>query len=315
MSSTHNLLTSQPHILYEDQDLMLIAKPPGVVVNSAETTPEVTVQEWFAKYLSEKAVRSQDNALAESRTAELPRSAAVPELSQAEWQLQVPEEFESTFGTPEEIWAERCGIVHRLDRETSGVLLLAKHPGSLVALLRQFKQREVQKEYLCLVHGKLPVDHDMISLPLGRATRDRKLFAVVPDGRPAETEYAVEAFFPQFNRAVLDAHWSELKSRAPQGFRKRLSSYQSFSLLRCKPRTGRTHQIRVHLAHLKHPIVGDQTYGGKKRQKLDAAWCPRHFLHAESLMFQHPRTRESMTITAPLSEDLQKALEFVTESA
>jgi 23S rRNA-/tRNA-specific pseudouridylate synthase len=309
------------NILYDDADLLVIAKPPGLVVNSAETTADKTIQEWFAEYLATEATELAANpetgvAAVQVNQAQVSNPASARySISRTEWQLQVPEQFEDTFGTPEKIWAERGGIVHRLDRDTSGVLLLAKHPGSLVSLLRQFKQREVQKEYVCLVHGKLAADHDIVSLPLGRASRDRKLFAVVPNGRPAETEYWVEAFFPQFNREVLDARWAEVKPHAPQGFRKRLSSYQSFSLLRCKPRTGRTHQIRVHLAHLKHPIVGDQTYGGSKRQKLDAAWCPRHFLHAESLTFQHPRTQNSMTITSPLSEDLQKALEFVSESA
>ncbi len=295
----HNL---QPEVLYEDDDVLVINKPAGVVVNDAKTIAEPTVQSWFAE--------RQKNSGEGQNNAQVAASVAWS----TDWRDQIPADFVSTYGTPEELWQERSGIVHRLDRETSGALVLAKHPGALVSLLAQFKQRSVSKEYVCLVHGKMPLDHDLIDLPLARASRNRKLFAVTPGGRSAQTEYQVEQFFPQFNKAALDAHWSELKERAPQGFRKRLSSYQSFSLVRCKPKTGRTHQIRVHVAHLRHPIVGDVTYGGKKRQKLDAVWCPRHFLHAEVLQFVHPRSHEQVVTRAPLSEDLRKALQFVAES-
>jgi 23S rRNA-/tRNA-specific pseudouridylate synthase len=296
-------------ILYEDADIVVVNKPPGVVVTNADTVVGVTIQEWFADFLHKSGAQNLQESVGARAKASTRASART---SADNWQKQVPENYAETYGTPEEIFQERGGVVHRLDKDTSGVLLLAKHPGALVSLLAQFKQRVVSKEYLCLVHGKMRVDQDTIDLPLARATRNRMLFAVTPGGRSAQTEYSVEAFFPQFNLLALDVHWSELKQNAPQGFRKRLSSYQSFSLLRCKPRTGRTHQIRVHLAHLRHPIVGDRVYGGKKREKLDAVWCPRQFLHAEKLSFTHPRTGQLQTVIAPLSPDLESALDFVT---
>lgn len=278
-------------ILFEDKDVLVVNKPPGIVVNIADTLKEETVQSWFGRYLGD----------AKNRVSR----------ADQDWKKLIPDDFSAVYGTPEEIYAQRGGVVHRLDRDTSGVLLLAKNPGSLVALLAQFKKRQVKKEYVCLVHGKLQVETDVVLLPLARATRDRKLFEVSAGGRTAETTYKVLRFFPEFNREELAAQWEALKTKAPQGFRKRLSSYQSFSLLRCFPKTGRTHQIRVHLAHIKHPIVGDQVYGGKKRQKLDAVWCQRQFLHAEKLEFAHPRSAEKVPMVAPLTADLTAALRFL----
>lgn len=268
----------QPEILFEDQDLLAIAKPYGVVVNRAETVHEQTVQDWMDERLKNEAEHWP------------------------EWQSLLPADFSPEYGSPEEIFAQRMGIVHRLDRDTSGVLLLAKNPGSLVNLLAQFRTRQVQKRYQCLAHGKFTDVSGIVNAPLGRLPGNRKLFGVVADGREAVTEYRVERYF-----AALKSTDPALLLR-PAEIKQAERIYQGFSLVSCWPKTGRTHQIRVHMKHLQHPLVGDAQYGGKKRAKLDQLWCPRQFLHALELTVTHPRDGQQLTLQAPLSPDLQAVL-------
>lgn len=270
-------------IVYQDDDILILNKPPDIVVNRADTVAAKTVQDWMEQHL--------------------------PQWHSTDWQDLIPADFSGEFGDPESIFQERLGVVHRLDKDTSGVLLLAKNPGALVNLLAQFKQRQVQKKYMCLAHGKFVVPQDTLSLPMGRASQNRLLFAVRPEGREAVTTYEVKEFFPHLDLEKI------IKFPAAKGsnFKKRSQIYQGFSLVECWPHTGRTHQIRVHLAYIKHPLVGDVTYVGRKRQVLDPIWCPRQFLHASELTFTHPRTRQSLTITAPLSPDLEQVLTVLTD--
>lgn len=281
-------------IVYEDDDIIIVNKPPYVVVNDAQTVvDQVTIQTWLDSYLKH------------SQTTE-------------NWQGLIPLDFNGEYGTPEQIFDVRQGIVHRLDKETSGVLILAKNPGSLVNLLAQFKSRTVHKEYLCLTHGKFTVQKDSIDVPLGRSQRDRKVFDVAVEGRKAVTDYTVEQFFPRFN----ETKWLDLfKQNAFQhvnyhyqgNHKDYFKSYQGFSLVRCLPKTGRTHQIRVHMAHLQHPLVGDETYAGAKRSRADALWCARQFLHAQKISCTHPRTQEIITFEAELPTDLQTALSLIED--
>ncbi len=274
-------------IIFEDNFLLAINKPAGVVVNRAATAEEPTVQDWIKTKLEE-----------EQGIEEI--------LSQREqWQQFIPEDFSGQYGTAAEIFKRREGLVHRLDKDTSGVLLLAKNPGVLVNLLQQFKERKTQKKYLSLVHGKLRVDSAAIRAPIGRSTQDRHKFRTEIDGRKAVTYYRLKEFYSRLNVEKLSA---EQKRQLGDN----LASYQQgFSLLECLPKTGRTHQIRVHLAHIKHPIVADTTYGGQKRSKLDLAWCPRQFLHAQQLRIQHPQTDVKTVFTADLADDLVKSLGYL----
>jgi 23S rRNA pseudouridine1911/1915/1917 synthase len=173
-----------------------------------------------------------------------------------------------------------------------------------MCLLRAFKKREVSKKYVCLVHGKVRVEHDVLNWPIARASHSKLQFGVDVAGRPAETEYQVVRYYPGLNVEEV----VKLPQAAGHNFRKKAPLYQGFTLLECWPKTGRTHQIRVHFAHMKHPLVGDQTYAGKKRQVLDGIWCPRHFLHAANITFQHPRTHQPQTIEATLPADLEEVL-------
>lgn len=281
-------------ILYQDDHVAVVLKPAGVVVNNAETVNTPTIQEWWVEHL--KAENGGDMVFAPN------------------WQKLVPPDFTSEFGTPEEIFKERGGIVHRLDKETSGALLLAKNPGSLVNLLVQFRQRKTQKKYVCLVHGKFKITEDTVTLPISRSPANRTRYQVIADGRTAETAYKVVNYFPQLNVDELVLRAKQLRPELTHVKQKLENRYQGFSLVECWPKTGRTHQIRVHFTHLRHPLVADPTYVGAKRLHLDQLWCSRLFLHALTLGWSDPVTGEERSVEAPLPPELQAALTFLKEA-
>lgn len=169
---------------------------------------------------------------------------------------------------------DRAGIVHRLDKETSGALVVAKSETVLESLQYQFRNREVEKTYLALVNGQVQPPEGIIEVPIGRDPTDRQRMAPVPKGKYARTRYQVVRRFRK--HTLLEAH----------------------------PYTGRTHQIRVHLSWLGHPVVGDADYGSRRQRLL----TDRHFLHASRLRFTHPVTGEEMTFQAPLPEKLDALL-------
>jgi 23S rRNA pseudouridine1911/1915/1917 synthase len=169
----------------------------------------------------------------------------------------------------------RNGLVHRLDKETSGLLLIAKTKEAFENLQSQFKERKVKKKYLALVHGLMESSQGVIEASVSRSPFDRKKFGVFLGGREAKTNYQV------------------------------LEKLKEFSLLELSPETGRTHQIRVHLKFLGHPIVGDEKYAGRKTARGDRQWCPRQFLHAEYLSFDHPLTKQRVEFSSKLPSDLQ----------
>jgi 23S rRNA pseudouridine1911/1915/1917 synthase len=179
----------------------------------------------------------------------------------------------------------RPGIVHRLDRDTSGLLVVAKTEAALEHLSDQFRDRTVFKSYVALVHGRVTTDTGRIDQPLARDASNRTRMAVVRGGRSALSLYRVRQ---RFNR---------------------------FTLLDVELKTGRTHQIRVHLAWLKHPVVGDETYGGGRDNTIQNAKLRahvrnlgRHFLHAERLAFTHPQTHERVEFRSPLPPELTQLL-------
>ncbi len=191
-------------------------------------------------------------------------------------------------------------LVNRLDRETSGVVVIAKNSDTAGELGKIWETRAVQKEYLAIVHGRVRDDHGLIDAPLGRDERSRVAIkdCVRPDGAPAQTEFWVERRFSvgvQASACSSGTLKRELQPIAPSTLDPRLST--QFSLLRLIPRTGRKHQIRIHLAHLGHPIVGDKLYGGdedlylalvenrltdEQRARLI---LPHHALHARAVRF------------------------------
>jgi len=173
---------------------------------------------------------------------------------------------------------ERPGIVHRLDRETSGVLVVAKTEAAHQSLSRQFKGRLVKKRYLALVHGEVRQESGRIEAAIGRREHDRKRMGVRREGgREARTAFRV------------------------------VRRLRGMTVLEVDLETGRTHQIRVHLAHIRHPVVGDQVYGGRRERRRAASGllpADRQMLHAWRLGFHHPRTGAWLEIVAPIPEDL-----------
>ena len=168
----------------------------------------------------------------------------------------------------------RPGIVHRLDKGTSGVLVVAKTPEALVSLRDQLATRTMGRTYLGLVEGHVPEERGVVDAPIGRSARNPTLMAVRADGRPARTGYEVLV---------------------------RLDKPHAVTLLRLSLDTGRTHQIRVHMSTIGHPVVNDPRYGHRRDRRLDDE---RFWLHSRTLAFQHPRTGERVVADAPLPEDL-----------
>jgi 23S rRNA pseudouridine1911/1915/1917 synthase len=186
---------------------------------------------------------------------------------------------------------ERPGIVHRLDKDTSGILLVARTPAALEGLARQFRARTVEKRYLALVHGAMRAERGTIDRPVGRDPRDRKRMSTrSPRGRAAVSRWVVRERFP------------------------------GATLLEVAPETGRTHQIRVHLASIGHPIVGDAVYGGRRRgsarETADVlAACPRQALHAAGLAIDHPATGARLQLRSPWPPDLSQVVDGLRKAA
>jgi len=180
----------------------------------------------------------------------------------------------------------RSGIVHRLDKETSGLLIVAKTEAAFRELQRQFKEREVSKTYKTLVHGKLSLKEGTVEVPVGRLPWRRDRFGIIAGGRDSKTDYRLINLF------------------------KKDKDY--FSLVECFPKTGRTHQIRIHMKHINHPVVGDSFYAGRKTSRNDREWCPRLFLHAEKISFLHPIFAKRIEFKSDLPNDLNKVLKSLS---
>ncbi len=290
----NNSEIKNPVILWEDEDLLVINKPAGMVVNNAKSASGLTVQQWMT---DRQGADYMDEILSGGQ--------------QSEWLTLLPDDFSDEYGSAAEIFLQRGYLVHRLDKDTSGVLILAKNPGSMINVMAQFQCRQIQKNYQCLVHGMMAARADTIKLPIMRSAEQKHRFSVDPEGRVAETKYQVIKEYT-FDQSQFLLRLKQLRLPVDAELERQLDSYQAgFSLINCYPKTGRTHQIRVHFSFLDHPLVGDGRYTGKRRQRLDAAWCPRHFLHAENIHFSHPRTGEKISVQAPLPDDLTTALSII----
>lgn len=224
-------MTDYPIVCYENEDFFVVNKPAGMVVNRAFTVTSETVADWVASNFP--YLKGVGDDTEEGR-----------------------------------VFLERSGIAHRLDKETSGALLIAKRPEVLTKLLALFKERKMKKEYLALVHGKLEPREGTIRLPLLRDRKDRMRWAVGVEGKFAETSWKVEQYYLSPGNQLGGEFWT---------------------LVRLFPKTGRTHQIRVHMAHLGHPLISDEKYLNRKRVGADRRILSRHALHAASLAFKYEK--------------------------
>ena len=251
-------------IIFEDDSLLVVNKPAGITVNRAETTKnEITVQDWAAEKLH---------------------------ITNEELKTNEGLKFGEEGWDPSVDFYKRGGIVHRLDKETSGVLVIAKKPEAFVNLQTQFRERTVKKTYLALAHGIISPKTGEISVPVGRLPWNRNRFGVLPGGRESKTLYTVLSYYKQSDK------------------------HDSLTLVELYPQSGRTHQIRVHLKYINHPIFSDFLYAGRKTARSDRKFLPRVFLHAAKISFLHPITEERITFDAPLEKELTAFLQTL-ESA
>lgn len=218
-------------VLYEDNDIIVVNKPKGMVVHPANGNLDGTLVNAIMAICKD-----------------------------------------SLSGIGGEI---RPGIVHRLDKDTSGVLIVAKNDKAHINLSEQIKNHEVEKTYIALVRGSVKENEATINMPIGRSTKDRKKMAVTKTGKNAVTHFKV------------------------------LKRFNNYSLLEVKIETGRTHQIRVHLSEIGYPIIGDTTYSNGKNEWGIVGQC----LHAKSIKFKHPITGEEMFFEAPLPEYFEEIIE------
>jgi 23S rRNA pseudouridine1911/1915/1917 synthase len=226
------------HIVFEDDDLLLVDKPAGLVIHPAAGNPTGTLVNALLHHCSDL----------------------------------------SGIGG-----VERPGIVHRLDKDTTGLLVVAKSDRAHLGLSIAFRNRKVHKTYLAVCYGVPGEPDGVVDAPIDRNPRERQRMAVVAEGRPARTLYHVD------------------------------EQFAGASLISCRPVTGRTHQIRVHMAHAGHAIVGDPLYGGRQWRNVSdppsQAACrsfPRQALHAWRLGFTHPVTHEEVTFEAPVPADFEE---------
>jgi len=178
---------------------------------------------------------------------------------------------------------DRAGIVHRIDKETSGILVIAKTPAAFVELQRQFKERSIKKTYLAIVHGKLVPDTGEINAPVDRLPWNRERFGIVPGGKESLTKYK-----------VLGPVASNVE--------------EPLTYVELTPQSGRTHQIRVHMKYINHPILGDYLYAGRKTARADRLWAPRVMLHAWKLTCTHPENGEVIAFEAPIPDDMSEII-------
>lgn len=251
-------------VLFEDEQLLVLQKPSGVTVNTSDTTTgEKTLQNWVEEYR---------NLVPYIRPEKITQSVG----------------GEKVYKTSQQEFEQRAGIVHRLDKETSGVILVAKNVAAFETMQAQFKERTVEKTYSALAHGKIMPPSGIINAPVGRLPWNRKHFGVLAGGREAITEYTV----------VKEYTFSTSAEK------------EILSLLSLSPKTGRTHQIRVHLQYIHHPIFADFLYAGRKTARNDRKVLSRVFLHAATISFVHPTTNKKLFFEAPLPEELQKVLQL-----
>ncbi len=259
-------------VVYEDADLVVVDKPPGLTVHPGPGHPSGTL---VNALLARAAAPRPDGVNRDRGRGRRPPAAggtAQRAVSAAAGEVE--------GGLAPVGDAVRPGIVHRLDKDTSGLLVVAKTEGAYRSLAAQLRARTMVRMYLALVRGRVARDHGTIRAPVGRHPSHRTRQAVSERGRPAVTHYRV------------------------------LERFRDSTWLQCRLETGRTHQIRVHMAHMGHPVLGDPVYGRARVPDLE-----RQALHAARLEFSHPSTATRLVCTAPVPEDMARLLARLRSAA
>ena len=241
-------------VLYENENLLVVNKPVGLIVDRSDTHDQYTLQDWV-----------EENIDLSKETQEPQKAGGYP----------------SGFFS-------RSGIVHRLDKDTSGVIITAKNQRTFDFLQKQFQKREVGKKYAAIVYGHLKdIDENQlftVNAPIARNPGNREKFAIVDGGKEAVTEFKI--------------------------IKKIKEKDDLYSVMECYPKTGRTHQIRVHLAALGNPVVGDKLYSGKTRFKKNRRRFPRQLLHASEITFKDPKDKKMITVKSDIPADIANMLDL-----
>lgn len=280
-------------VVHEDEHLIVVVKPAGMLVHPTMSVKTGTLANALAYHLNKEFYRSSGFRVPGSELKSEPANHQIdPDL---ELGTRNPEPWTAVHGQPHSLI--RPGMVHRLDRATSGLIVIAKTPRALTVLSRHFRKRLVAKRYLALVHGKVEEEAGTISAPIGRDPDQRPRWRVMEGGKAAETRFTV------------------------------LERLRRATLLELEPVTGRTNQLRIHCAHIGHPIVGDEMYADCESRvsyfelKPEAQSETQQFairnpqfeirlcLHASSLAFHHPAGGDWMEFTSPLPADILEPVE------
>jgi 23S rRNA pseudouridine1911/1915/1917 synthase len=272
-------------IVYEDAAILVVNKPAGLVVHPAAGINRGTLANALVAYFQPELIGATTRPTVSPAASLKDAITTVGSVASTVGTTNVSNELVIADGVQ-----RRPGIVHRLDRDTSGLLIVAKTETAYQHLTAQFAARTVEKRYIALVYGQMPATTGVIDLPIGRHKTQRTKMCVAPGwGRAAHTRYRVLR------------HWDD------------------FSLLEVEIKTGRTHQIRVHLAHQGHPVVADEVYGAGRINTLRSSPLQkiirnfgRYCLHAQFLALQHPTTLARLQFHAPLPQALTDLLEKLT---
>ncbi|MES2087987.1 MAG: RluA family pseudouridine synthase [Patescibacteria group bacterium] len=270
-------------ILYEDKDVLVINKPAGLVVHADGRTTEPTLVDWILEHypkIKEVGEPLKVDSRFKIQDSGEGKAQGVPD--------SIPE---SKILNPESV-IYRPGIVHRIDRDTSGALVIAKNQKTFLFLKQQFQDREVEKSYRAFVYGVVKADEGVIDRPISRSRKDFRMWSAQRGGKGAEREAVTEY---------------KVLARIPVAAGKIGGDSEGFSFLELKPKTGRTHQIRVHLKAINHPVVCDTLYAPKREA---AFGFTRLALHAFSIKFILPKGKQ-VSVEAPYPKDFINALEQI----
>ena len=252
MSVAKKNLINNPKKIYEDENLIVIDKPAGIVVNRSKSLKGKNTLQDFVESM-------------------------------------YPSVFENTEKGEVSDFLQRTGMVHRLDKDTSGLIIFALNKKSFDHLQKQFFDREVHKTYLAISYGVIldvtEGDEIEVDAPIGRNPKSREKFAIFKEGKVSHTKFVV--------KEILDGNLGK------------------FTYFECFPTTGRTHQIRVHLTALNVPIVGDKLYSGRTRIKKNARLFPRQMLHASEISFKHPVNKKLIHLISTLPADFSSVLNLL----
>ncbi|HXU08178.1 MAG TPA: RluA family pseudouridine synthase, partial [Blastocatellia bacterium] len=265
-------------IVFEDDQIVVVVKPAGMLVHPTKSVKSGTLANALAYHLNRSRIEDRESRIEDRGSRIEDRESRIEKT-----QLAAGDPRSSILDSQSVI---RPGLVHRLDRATSGLMVIAKTPRALAILSKHFRKRLVEKRYVTLVHGEVETNAGSISAPIGRDPDERPQWRVMEEGKQAETKFTV------------------------------LERLLGATLLELEPVTGRTNQLRIHCAHIGHPIVGDEVHCGLRIEDCGLAQSAKRLcLHAAKLAFHHPSSGEWLEIDSLMPDDFRASVESFRKAA